>query len=160
MPLLRYFGFVGSALVTLLFGLSWCFPQPVSDRTRSGIDRSIIRINSVEKVPDRVDIDTSLPTIVPPPSVMDVAEQQPVVKLVETNVGPKPTSQTAGHDVPKKQAFMKREPMKKVALHRATPAIKNEHGSNYRERGGSSVTRLSLLDLLKERLGHGFFTVN
>jgi hypothetical protein len=89
LPLLRYFGFVGSALVTLLFGLSWCFPQPVSDRTGSGIDRSIIRINSVEKVPDRVDIDTSLPTIVPPPSVMDVAEQQPVVKLVETNVGPK-----------------------------------------------------------------------
>jgi hypothetical protein len=58
MPLLQYFGFVGSALVTLLFGLSWCFPQPVSDRTGSGIDRSIIRINSVEKVPDRVDIDT------------------------------------------------------------------------------------------------------
>jgi hypothetical protein len=59
---------------------------------------------------------------------------------------------------------MKREPMKKVALHRATPAItpaiKNEHGSNYRERGGSSVTRLSLLDLLKERLSHGFLTVN
>jgi hypothetical protein len=25
MPLLRYFGFGGSALVLLLFGLSWCF---------------------------------------------------------------------------------------------------------------------------------------
>ena len=26
MPLLRYFGFAGSALVLLLFGLSWLFP--------------------------------------------------------------------------------------------------------------------------------------
>jgi hypothetical protein len=29
MPLLRYFGFAGSALVLLLFGLSWFVPQPV-----------------------------------------------------------------------------------------------------------------------------------
>jgi hypothetical protein len=74
-----------------------------------------------------------------------------VVKHVEMNVGPKPTSQTAGHDVPKKQAYIKREPMRRVAVHRAAPAIKNEHGSDYREQAGSSVTRLSLLDLLKER---------
>ena len=39
MPLLRYFGFAGSALVLLLFGLSWCFSQPVSEPIRSGIDR-------------------------------------------------------------------------------------------------------------------------
>jgi uncharacterized membrane protein len=37
MPLMKYFGFVGSALVILLFGLSWCFPQPVSVPVRSGI---------------------------------------------------------------------------------------------------------------------------
>ena len=71
MPLMKYFGFVGTALVILLFGMSWCFPQPVSEPVRSGVDRPVIRINSVEKPPDRVHIDTSLPTIVPPPNVME-----------------------------------------------------------------------------------------
>ena len=62
MPLLRYFGFAGGTLVLLLFGLSWFVPQPVAEPIRSGIDRSVIRISSVEKLPERVDIDSSLPT--------------------------------------------------------------------------------------------------
>ena len=67
MPLLRYFGFAGSALVLLLFGLNWFVAPPVAEPIRSGIDRSVIRISSVEKLPERVDIDSSLPTIVPAP---------------------------------------------------------------------------------------------
>jgi hypothetical protein len=67
MPLLRYIGFAGSALVLLLFGLNWCFPQHVSEPIRSGIGRPVIRISSVERLPERLDIDTSLPTIVPRP---------------------------------------------------------------------------------------------
>src|SRR5262245_41140926 len=74
MPLLRYFGFAGSALVLLLFGLSWSVPQPVAEPIRSGIDRPVIRITSVEQLPERVDIDSSLPTIVPPLNVTDFAE--------------------------------------------------------------------------------------
>jgi hypothetical protein len=31
MPLIKYFGFVGSALVLLLIGSGWCFPQPPSE---------------------------------------------------------------------------------------------------------------------------------
>ena len=54
MPLLRYIGFAGSALVLLLFGLSWCFPQPVSEPIRSGIGRPAIWISSVERLPERV----------------------------------------------------------------------------------------------------------
>ena len=75
MPLLRYIGFAGSALVLLLFGLSWCFPQPVSEPIRRGIDRPVIRISSVERLPERLDIDTSLPTIVPQ------HEQRPILCL-------------------------------------------------------------------------------
>ena len=51
MPLIKYFGFVGSALVVLLFGMSWCFPQPINEPIGSGIDRPVIRISSVEKLP-------------------------------------------------------------------------------------------------------------
>ena len=102
MPLLRYFGFAGSALALLLFGLSWYFPQPVSEPVRSGIDGPVIRISSVEQLPERVDIDTSLPTIVPeneeasitsaigvrhglpplsPPSVLEFSERWPVATI-------------------------------------------------------------------------------
>jgi hypothetical protein len=66
MPLMKYFCFVGSALVLLLFGLDWFLPRPVSDPSRWEVDRSVIRIGSVEQLPKRVVIDTNLPMIVPP----------------------------------------------------------------------------------------------
>jgi hypothetical protein len=159
MPLLRYFGFVGSALVLLLFGISWCFPQPVLEPIRSGIGRPVIRISSVEQLPERVVIDTSLPTIVPPPIVINFAERWPVPKVVETNPGPKPTTPTTNDDVPKKQSPVKREPVKKVAAHRAAPPVNNA-ASDHREQATAPVTRLSLLDILKERFGQNLFRLN
>jgi hypothetical protein len=54
--LVKYFCFVGSALVLLLFGLDWFLPRPVSDPSRWEVDRSV----------KRVVIDTNLPMIVPP----------------------------------------------------------------------------------------------
>ncbi len=163
MPLLRYFGFAGSALILLLFGLSWYFPQPVSEPIRSGIDRPVIRISSVEQLPERVDIDTSLSTIVPPPSVMDFADRWPAAKAVETIPGPKPTTPTAGDGASKKQSLAKRDPLKKVVAHRAAqPAqpMNSEPASNYREQAAAPVTRLSLLGILKERFGQSLFKLN
>ena len=37
MPLMKYFGFVGSALVLLLLGLGWYLPQPTAEPVRAGI---------------------------------------------------------------------------------------------------------------------------
>jgi hypothetical protein len=160
MPLLRYIGFAGSALVLLLFGLSWCFPQPVSEPIRSGIGRPVIRISSVEQLPERLDIDTSLPTIVPPPIVVDFAERWPVADVVETNSIPKPTTPTTGDRVSKKQGLVKREPVKKIATPRAAPPVNSASASNYREQATAPVTRLSLLDFLKERFGQNLFKLN
>lgn len=159
MPLIKYFGFVGSTLVILLFGLSWCFPEPVSEPIRSGIDRPAIRISSVEKLPDRVNIDTSLPTIVPPTSVIVLAEQQPVAKPQSLNFGPTITAQTTG-PAPTKQGKVRREPVKKVAAHGAAPAIEQKSRANHVERADAQVMRLSLLEVLKERLGHGLFSAH
>ena len=160
MPLLRYFGFAGSALVLMLFGLNWYFPQPVSEPIRSGIDRPVIRISSVEQLPERVDIDTSLPTIVPPPSVLDFAERWPVANIVETMLTSRPTTPTAGDGIPMKPSLVKREPVKKVAAHRAAPPVNDASTSNYREQAAASITRLSLLDILKERFGQNLFKLN
>src|SRR5437899_4108864 len=72
MPLARYFLFVGGVLLALLFVVGAALPTlPVTDanRTDTGVDKSIIRIHSDRKWPERVVFDTSLPTIVPAQTV-------------------------------------------------------------------------------------------
>ncbi|MGD0848557.1 hypothetical protein [Bradyrhizobium sp.] len=75
MPLLRYFLFVGAALLALLFVVDAYLPKlPVADRanatntaanTATGV--SVIRIHSDRKWPERVEFDTSLPTVTAAP---------------------------------------------------------------------------------------------
>jgi hypothetical protein len=161
---MKYFGFVGSALVLLLFGLSWCFPQPVSEPIRSGgIDRPVIRISSVEQLPERVDIDSSLPTIVPPRVVSEFAERWLVANpeitgTIVENPGSKTTTVSAV--APKKQRLVKREPVKKVTVHRAAAPVNNASKPKIREQAAPPVPRLSLLDILKDRFGQNLFTLN
>jgi hypothetical protein len=92
MPLIKYFGFVGSALVLLLIGSGWCFPRPPSGppEPHGVTDRPAIRIASAERLPEQVIIDTSLPTIVPPPNVLEFAERWPQATVADVNPIPKP----------------------------------------------------------------------
>lgn len=76
MPLGRYFVFVGSVLLALLFLADWYVPQTAAAPARAEVDRSIIRLHSRHTWPERIVIDTSLPTIVPPPA--KVADAPPV----------------------------------------------------------------------------------
>jgi hypothetical protein len=161
MPLMKYFGFAGSALVLLLFGLDWLLPQPVSERIRSGTERSVIRISSAEQLPERVVIDTSLPTIVPPPSAVDFAESPPQSTFVEINSGPRQAILNADSTISKKQSREKREqPMKKVTVHQAPPTVHNEPAPNHNVQAAAPATRMSLLEILKERLGQSLFKLN
>jgi hypothetical protein len=69
MPVLRYFVFVGAALMALLFVVGWGLPaSPVVEAANPGTDLSTIRIHSDRKWPERVVFDTSAPTIVPAPT--------------------------------------------------------------------------------------------
>jgi hypothetical protein len=70
MPLLRYFIFVGGALLALLFVVSALMPAaPSVQASNSAADLSIIRIHSAQKWPERVVFDTSRPTMLPPPNL-------------------------------------------------------------------------------------------
>jgi hypothetical protein len=63
MPLLRYFVFVGGALLALLFAVSGFMPAvPAAEASKSTTDLSIIRIHSDQKWPERVVFDTTRPT--------------------------------------------------------------------------------------------------
>ena len=105
MPLMRYFGFVGSALLLLLFALNWYLPQPLVEPVRAVTDQPVIRISSIEKLPERVVIDTSLPTIVPPPTALEFAERWPEeTKVVEAKPLPRPTTLNAGDDAQERRS--------------------------------------------------------
>jgi hypothetical protein len=83
MPVFRYFAGVGGALLALLLIVNAYLPQtPVAAAVagQQHFDRSTIRIISRQKGPERVVIDTSLPTIIPPAAQpQQVADATPPV---------------------------------------------------------------------------------
>jgi len=75
MPVARYFLFVGGVLLALLFALDAFAPHQVAVASNSAasIDKTVVRIRSDQKPPERVVYDTSLPTIVPPAAKTQIA---------------------------------------------------------------------------------------
>jgi hypothetical protein len=83
MPILRYFIFVGGALLALLFAANLVVPaSPVAEQAvaTAGNEQPMIRIRSDRQLPERVVLDTSQPPIAAPllKSAAVAAPQQPV----------------------------------------------------------------------------------
>jgi hypothetical protein len=68
MPVARYFLFVGGLLLALLLAIDALVPQQaiVTSQAAPSVNKTVVRIRSDQKLPERVVYDTSLPTIVPP----------------------------------------------------------------------------------------------
>jgi hypothetical protein len=77
MPLLRYFVFVGGALLVLLFVTSAFFPK-MPDEVRADSELPVIRIHSDRKWPERVVFDTNRATIVPAAAGANTLASAPV----------------------------------------------------------------------------------
>lgn len=156
MPLMKYFGFVGSALALLLIGLGWCFPQPASESIGTDKERLTIRISSAEQVPERVVIDTSIRTIVPPPIINSAAPT-----IVTETVQPRlsnafaelATEPKAPGEVPQTKHVTKRDSAKKIVFHRAAQPLIIAPAPAQLVQRAAPDTRMSLLETLKERLG-------
>jgi len=85
MPVARYFLFVGGVLLALLFALdAFTPPQVAVASSAPSIDKTVVRIRSDQKPPERVVYDMSLPTIVPPAATTQVAAA-PVAPVVDPN---------------------------------------------------------------------------
>jgi hypothetical protein len=69
MPVARYFLFVGGILLALIFAIDGFSPPQalVASQAASSVDKTVVRIRSDQKLPERVVYDTNLPTIVPAP---------------------------------------------------------------------------------------------
>ena len=84
MPIARYFLFVGGVLLALLVAIDALFPQQaaVVSQAAPSIDKTVVRIRSDQKLPERVVYDTSLPTIVPPVVTAKAATPPPPTPVV------------------------------------------------------------------------------
>ena len=75
MPVARYLLFVGGTLLALLFALDAFAPQQtvVAGNAAPSINKTVVRIRSDQKLPERVVYDTSLPTIVSQAAATQIA---------------------------------------------------------------------------------------
>ena len=123
MPLMKYLSF-GSALVLLLLAMNWLPPEPTAEPVYSGIERPVIRINSIETLPERVVFDNSMPHMARPSSAMRVPPQslQSALAFEQITPGLLPTFSTLAQVTPKKM-FTKRDPIKKVVTNRVAPQV-------------------------------------
>jgi hypothetical protein len=183
MPLLRYFGFVGTALLTLLWVSHWLLPGSTAEPVRNDIDRTFIRISSIEKLPERVVFDTSVPYVAPPSNVVapttaeaiaapavhaariHVPPIQSAFAFVQITSGPLPGFTKASYvflnkpgagnrDVATLNQDKARSP-KKIASHRTMPPVNATRVQPVRT--PEPVTRLSLIDVIRDRLSRGLF---
>ena len=75
MPVARYFLFVGGFLLALILAIDAFVPQQavVASQAAPSVDKTVVRIRSDQKPPERVVYDTSIPTIVPPAVTVQTA---------------------------------------------------------------------------------------
>ncbi|MFC7698261.1 hypothetical protein ACFQX9_16285 [Bradyrhizobium sp. GCM10028915] len=157
--MMKYFGFVGSALVLLLIAISWCFPQQAMDPGNSDVERPSIKISSAERAPERVIIDASLPTIVAPSNISPSASMTSMQSarvlqsaFSELDVAPKPVTPKSGGEVLNPKRAAKGESAKKVSNRRAAKPLNIIPVPAAGAQVAAPDTRLSLLETLKERL--------
>jgi hypothetical protein len=108
MPLARYFLYVGGTLLALLLALNAYVASPVVANTptsEADIGRPVVRIHSAQKLPERIVIDTSIPTIVPaPPAVAEAVEapaKRPALDAMAQVAAPELTKPAAKKPEPK-----------------------------------------------------------
>ena len=117
MPLMKYFGFVGSALVLWLLAMNWLLPETSAEPVRSSINLPVIRISSIEKLPEKIVFDTSTPYMAAPSSLSRLTERplQSAFTFEQITPGSLPVFSTLAQVTPK-AITEKRDPAKIAAI--------------------------------------------
>jgi hypothetical protein len=144
MPIGRFIIWVGTSLLALLFVADWCLPKSLPEPAHDASNKPIIRIASIQQPPERVFIDTSQPTIVPPPTLVgDAVPGEPSPLRSYASTAPPPT----GIDVDKK----KRKGIKRQGP-RFTAYQPPSASTPVAASGGSAttvpLTKLSFMDII------------
>jgi len=126
-PIGRYVAFVGSLLLAMLFIADWLLPMSPTPSVTSGeANKSIIRIKSDYKWPERIAFDTSAPTIVPQktPVVADAPVTNPPREAFALLGAPVPEVSETPLPVRTKRKVAKRAPHSRWTAYR--PAARAE----------------------------------
>jgi hypothetical protein len=157
MPIGRYITWVGASLLVLLFAANWFLPQSLAEPSAAEPNRPIIRISSVQQPPERIVIDTSLPTIVPPPTLAADAipdEPPPQVQSYASI-----TPHTTVTDAEKKKSKAKKRQVVEVAAKQPTSArtivVANNSSATI-----APPTRLSFASIISEQLVRELFNLH
>jgi hypothetical protein len=142
MPIGRYIAWVGASLLALLFAAEWYLPKSLPEQAPNAIVRPVIRIASVQQPPERIVIDTSQPTIVPPLTlVADALPEEPPPLQSYATVAP--PQQLVALDQKKRKIIKRQAP--RVAAYQ--PPLVSTPGA---ASGGSAttvpLTKLSFMD--------------
>jgi len=157
MPIVRYITWVGTSLLALLFVANWYLPKYSAEAAAEASNRPVIRIASMQRPPEQVVIDTSQPTIVPPPTLFGDAEPDQPSPLVESYTSAISPATVVNLEQKKRKVVKRQAP--KIAPYQPasanTPAVAS---------GNSGTTvqpiRLSLADIISGRLVRNLFNMH
>ena len=153
MPIGRYIAWVGASLLVLLLVVNRLLPPSLMEPTADEASRPVIRIASLQQPPERVVIDTRLPTIVPPPAPF--AETIPAPPLPVPSVAPA-APPPAVVNVEKQKKAIKRQ-VNDVAAKQA-PALRPTAVVNAAP-ATAPPTKLSLANILTGQFVRDIFNV-
>jgi hypothetical protein len=156
MPIGRYIAWVGASLLALLLVANWFLPQPLAEGTADESNRPVIRIASMRQQPERIVIDTSQPTIVPPPTLFADAVPDEPPPHVQSHASATPQLTVTGVD--KKRSKAVKRQVNEVAAKQAplsrTPAMVNAAPA-----ATAPPTRLSFANILSGQIVRDLFNL-
>jgi hypothetical protein len=124
-PIGRYFLVIGSILFAMLFIAERYWPAATSPTfPEARFDRSIIRVQSAHRWPERIVFDTSLPTLVPLP--VAVATEAPIIARPPLKAFAQiPMSKVTGStsSVKRKRRFVKHNANTNIAAYHPPEAL-------------------------------------
>lgn len=153
MPIARYIIWVGTSLLALLFVANEVLPESLPEPAHEESSKPVIRITSMQRPPERVVIDTSQPTIVPPPLL--TTSSDPVSPSPPQLYASVDSSGTVVDSLKKRAKAVKRRETKTVASQ--TAALNVQADARV---GPARSTRLSLANIVSGKLLRDLFNLH
>ena len=160
MPMGRYIAWVGTSLLALLLVIDWCLPKSFPKPAPNATNKPVIRIASMQQPPERVVIDTSQPTIVPPPTVVgDAVPDEPSPLQSYASAAPPSPPHPTVVDVDKKRRRVTKRQEPKVVAYQSPPASASAAASGS-PAATAPLTRLSFTDIISGQLVKNLFNLH
>ncbi|BBO11062.1 hypothetical protein CO683_11665 [Bradyrhizobium ottawaense] len=140
MPIIRYFVFVGGLLLTLLFAADRYLPAPGEPAAMADPDRTIIRITSARRLPEKIVFDTRLSA-----DVFDTRLSADVPKIAQAD----PTPEEPRQQMREAMAAMPAAPFDQIK--KEPPARISAEARPHPKRSAKSSKRASERRLAFER---------